>query len=313
MLKSRNRCRVCGSSHLMLLFSLGPYDIIKCRGCGFGWPEPLPSEEELSQLYQELYEDCVDSPDAEAIREAFRPERENAVRAISRLHPAPGNLLDVGCGLGEILDVARRYGFCTFGVELNSRRAAEAAKKGHNIQVGVLSPSTFEGVQFDVVILSHIIEHLLNPEQLLRSVRERLRENGLLYIATPNFGGMICAIEGSHSRSFSPPVHIAYFTLHSLKHLLENCGFSLIRHTTFTSSYLHTKDSLSYFLRLKFLKKAKYRDPRQQKTLKHFVEGKFRLLRTAIYGLALVSSKLITRPINALGGEHLQTYWRRDV
>jgi 2-polyprenyl-3-methyl-5-hydroxy-6-metoxy-1,4-benzoquinol methylase len=311
MVKIRKRCRVCGGSRIVFAFELGPYHIIKCRGCGFGWTEPLPSEEEIAQVYQELYKDCVDSPDAEAISNAFKPERENAIRTISRLCPAWGNFLDVGCGLGEILDIARRYGFRTFGVELNASRAAEAAKKGHNIQVGVFSPSTFEGVQFDVVILSHIIEHLRNPEELICQVRERIRKNGLLYIATPNFGGMICAIEGSRYKSFTPPVHIAYFTRPSLKRLLENCGFCIVKERTFTSYYLHTKDLSGYFLKLRFLRKAKYRDPRTQKSVKRFVEGRFHFARTIIYALLIAVSRLITPTINALGGEHLQTYWRK--
>jgi 2-polyprenyl-3-methyl-5-hydroxy-6-metoxy-1,4-benzoquinol methylase len=290
---------------------LAPYHIVKCRRCGFGWPEPFPSEQEVLQVYQELYQDCLDSPDAEAISNAFQPERENAVRTISRLCPPPANLLDIGCGLGELLDIARRDGFRTFGVELNVRRAAEALKKGHNVQSGIFSPSTFEGVQFDVVILSHLIEHLPNPEELVRQVRERVRKNGLLYIATPNFGGVICAIQGSHYKSFIPPVHIAYFTRTSLKYLLENCGFHLIKERTFTSHYLHTKDLVGYFVKLRFLRRAKYRDPRTQKSVKRFVEGRFRAARIILYAALIAVSKLVTPTINALGGEHLQTFWRR--
>lgn len=310
MLKTGKRCRVCGSTRTVFAFALEPYRIVKCCRCGFGWPEPLPSEEEIAQLYQELYKDCIDSPDSNAISEAFKPEREHAVHTISRLCSPPANVLDVGCGLGEILDIVRRYGFRTFGVELNPARAAVAARKGHNVQPGLFSPSTFQEVQFDVVILSHLIEHLPDPGELLRQVRERMAEHGLLYIATPNFGGVICTIEGSHCKSFAPPVHIAYFTRPSLVRLLENCGFHLIKERTFTSHYLHTKDLLGYFLKLRFLKKAKYRDPRTQKSMKRFVEGRFHFIRTIIYAILIAVSRLITPTINALGGEHWQVFCR---
>ena len=301
MLETRKRCRICGSPHTVFAFTLGLYHIVKCRRCGFGWPEPLPSEDEILQFYR----DCR-HPAAVCDTINF-PERESVIRAIRRLCPAGAKVFDVGCGFGHYLDVAKRYGFRTFGVEPDTGRATETIKKGHNVQIGFLSPSTFQGVCFDVVILSHVIEHLSDPAEAIRQIREHMVRNGLLFIATPNFVGVISAITGLH---YTPPEHIAYFTRASLKRLLENCGFYLVREMPFTY-YLRTKDMIAHILKFKFLRKATWQDPRVEHSPKRFVEGRFRIIRIIIYNLVLAVSKLITPIMNVLGEDHLHMYWRR--
>ena len=298
---SKQMCRLCGSSHVRPAFQAGPYTIMKCRRCTFGWPEPFPTDKELGQFYR----DCRHPA---AICDAVnREEREKTVRILRRLRHPPANLLDVGCGFGHDLDVARRYGFQTFGVEVDPGRAAEAIKKGHNVQIGALSPSTFQGVHFDVVILSHIIEHLRNPEEIVKQIRERMVQDGLLFIATPNFAGVISAITGLH---YTPPEHIAYFTRASLVRLLENCGFYLTREKPFTH-YIRTKHMIAHILKFGFLRKAAWQDPRTEHTPKRFVEGRFRIIRIIIYNLVLVGSRLITPMIYVLGEDHLHMYWRK--
>lgn len=295
------RCRICGCSRIHCASELGRYHIIKCRRCGFGWPQPLPSEDEVLRLYHDSY-----GPGAICDTSDFR-ERKDVVRIISRLCPPPAEVLDVGCGFGQYLDIARRCGFRTFGVEPDRSRAAEAIRKGHNVQIGVLSPSTFQGVHFDVVILSHVIEHLPNPEEVVKQIREHMVRNGLLFISTPNSVGVISAITGLY---YTPPEHIAYFTRASLKRLLENCGFYLVREMPFTY-YLRTKDMIAHILKFKFLRKATWQDPRVEHSPKRFVEGRFRIIRIIIYNLVLAVSKLITPIMNVLGEDHLHTYWRK--
>jgi len=300
-LKTRRNCEICGSVSIHFDFALGDYRIMRCRRCGFGRPQPLPTEDEILRLYHDSY-----GPRAICDTSDFR-ERKNVVRTISRLCPPPARVLDVGCGFGQYLDIARRCGFRTFGVEPDRSRAAEAIRKGHNVQIGVLSHSTFQGVYFDVVIFSHVIEHLSDPAGVVKQIGEHMVRNGLLFIATPNFVGVISAITGLY---YTPPEHIAYFTRASLKRLLENCGFYLVREKPFTH-YLRTKDMLAHILKFKFLRKATWQDPRVEHSPKRFVEGKFSIIRIIIYHLVLAVSKLITPIMNVLGEDHLHMYWRR--
>jgi 2-polyprenyl-3-methyl-5-hydroxy-6-metoxy-1,4-benzoquinol methylase len=303
MLETRKRCRVCGSPHTVFAFALGLYRIVKCRRCRFAWPEPLPSEDEIIQFYRDCHH-----PTAVGDTINF-PERESVIRTIRRLCLAGAKILDVGCGFGHYLDIAKRYGFRTFGVEPDAGRAAEAQKKGHSVYIGTLSPSAFEGIRFDVVILNHVVEHLLNPQEVVSQIREHLKENGILYIATPNFGGAICTVEGSHHTHFTPPEHISYFTRASLVRLLTRCGFRLIRERRFTH-HLHTYDLLAHLLKFKFLKKAKYRNPWAEKSTVAVPEGRFRNIRSVRYALALAASRVIAPAINVIGGEHLQMFSR---
>jgi 2-polyprenyl-3-methyl-5-hydroxy-6-metoxy-1,4-benzoquinol methylase len=277
---------------------------MRCQRCGFGWAEPLPSEDEISRFYRDCHH-----PTAICDTINLR-ERESVIRTIRNLCPRGAKILDVGCGFGHYLDIAKRYGFRTFAVEPDAGRAAETLKKGHDIHIGVLSHSTFEGIRFDAVILNHVIEHVVNPEEVVREIGEHLRENGLLYISTPNFGGAIATIEGSHHTHFTPPEHISYFTRASLALLLANCGFHLIRERRFVH-HLHAYDLLAYLLKFKFLKKPEYRDPWTEKSVTAVAQGRFHTIRAVRYALVLCASRLIAPVISALSTEHLQMFWRK--
>jgi SAM-dependent methyltransferase len=170
---------------------------------------------------------------------AFGPLRELARRSTMGLTGAQrGELLDVGCGDGTYLRCMHELGWSVSGVERDSRAAEISARALGTDRVfpdleraGAARP---EG--FDVITLGHVIEHLLEPAEVLRSCRDRLRPGGLLVIATPNWESRAHAHFGRSWLHLDPPRHVQIYRSSTLSRVVEEAGFAVQEIETPSSS-----------------------------------------------------------------------------
>ncbi len=233
------------------------YRIVRCRGCGLAFVDPLPTREELARLYDEpyfttgAYPENVHSGGMEGhahvlrsprLRRRAREEHRGTLRQVEavwrayRTREAPPRLLDVGCGAGFLLDAARELGWSVQGVEL-SPFAAERAREDLGLSVfqGELAEAGFPAGHFDIVVMRELLEHVSDPLGLLREARRILREDGVLFVQVPN------DLEGVRVRLWRrvwwmiPPLHLYYFDRGTLGALLERAGFRVVRWGTWGS------------------------------------------------------------------------------
>src|SRR5882757_9093807 len=100
----------------------------------------------------------------------------------------PGRLLDCGCGAGDNARILMERGWKVTAVTLDRREKEAAAPFCEAVYLADLE----EGLPlelsdtFDVVLASHVLEHLANPDRLLHQVHERLNPGGNLAVALPN-------------------------------------------------------------------------------------------------------------------------------
>jgi len=297
-------CRIC-DGRARFRFRLGPYRIMKCRRCGFGWPEPMPTEDELRAYYTGARSDwALDDSQNEM-------SRRRVAQRLLELAPRTGALLDVGCGFGHSLDTAREAGFLTFGVEMDEGRARIAADKGHRIHMGTLDSQAFPNVVFDAAIVSHVIEHMNDPVAFLTHLCERLSAGAPCYVACPNFGGLRAKTMGSHDHEMYPPEHIGYFTPSTLRRVCQNTGFQEIELSYRTGTH-SVKRWLAFFCYLRFLRTRRYEHAGAgaQRSCR-FVEGRMRFLKVPAYGAILATSWLLRPVFNLLGGDCIESYWRK--
>jgi len=127
-----------------------------------------------------------------AFAERFRGS-EDHVRAVQRLYGARlagcRNVLDLGCGRGELLEVLRDAGIDARGIDANAECIALCTEKGLAAEVGDLFAYLARGgEQFDAIISAQVAEHLppLRLPELIRLASERLAPGGILAIETPN-------------------------------------------------------------------------------------------------------------------------------
>jgi SAM-dependent methyltransferase len=147
---------------------------------------------------------------------------------LRRRSPGP-RLLDVGFGRGYLLQMAQVHGFEIHGVDSSAVQAAELAPQfGDRVAARVVGRDPIPWTDMDVVVMSHVLEHLPDPAATLDEVRSVLVPGGWLYLAVPDMGSMDFRIFGKTWDVISPLVHLQYFTEASLESLLERCGFEAV-------------------------------------------------------------------------------------
>lgn len=253
-------CNLCGSQRYKIVYTKNqnqnlnnpksytitqdvtsqPYEIVRCLDCGFVYTLSTEDRDSLLEEYNDMEEDKLYLKEEHARRMAAR----RALKEISVLK-RPGRLLEVGSATGFFLDEARRFGWEVMGIE-PSRWAADYARCNFNLDIIVKSieDATPPKGYFDAVVMLDVLEHLTDPKAVLKKIRRLLKDDGILYITTPD-------IESITSRIFRnrwwgiKRHHLYFFSRKTLKALLDKTGFEIIK-TGFYFRYF----SLGYIMRL---------------------------------------------------------------
>jgi SAM-dependent methyltransferase len=150
------------------------------------------------------------------------------LRVLAAAADRPGRLLDVGCGAGALLDVARDLGWICEGQEISPIGAAEAISRGHRIQVAELVECKYPPNSFDAVTMIEVVEHIRDPRRTIEAALTLLRPGGWLFITTGDIGSVGARIQGCRWNYIRPPGHVSYFGRRSLGLALAASGFDKI-------------------------------------------------------------------------------------
>jgi SAM-dependent methyltransferase len=135
-------------------------------------------------------------------------------------------MLDIGFGHGYLMQMARAYGFEVYGFDASQAHVDQMQPLlGARVAQGVLGRSSIPWDSFDVVVMSHILEHMPFPRLSLEEVSRILNPGGFLFIAVPDIDSIHFKIFGKHWDVINPLVHYQYFSGASLVKLFEECGF----------------------------------------------------------------------------------------
>jgi SAM-dependent methyltransferase len=204
----------------------------ECRACGAAFLFPQPSEEELGRYYDEAYYGKD--------RKKFLPPVEAGIaaltwmkwRSVRDLLPPGARLLDIGCGRGTLVRMARDAGFEAYGIERSSRQHVLPYVYSKD-----LAECRFPDGRFRTVILWHVLEHLRDPRAALAEIHRIIEPQGWLSVAVPNFGGAQAEAAGRHWFHLDLPRHLWHFRRRSLEKLFEKTGFRIARCSTFSFEY----------------------------------------------------------------------------
>lgn len=203
--------------------------------------QPLPSLEELRTYYQEKYypkkggdqKVLQYAPDYDELELEHKqiPGKE----ALRILNCQPGVMLEIGVGEGFFLDEFHRAGWTIHGVDFTSdavsRWKPHLAGAVTATDIGEFLPARIAaGDQFDFIALNNVIEHVLDPVELMLRIRQLLVPGGMLRVAMPNEFSWIQtrAVALGHAENefwVMPPDHLSYFDATSGARILEHCGF----------------------------------------------------------------------------------------
>jgi 2-polyprenyl-3-methyl-5-hydroxy-6-metoxy-1,4-benzoquinol methylase len=144
----------------------------------------------------------------------------------------PLRVLDIGCATGSLLTVLKEMGWETLGVEI-SKAQAEYARNEKNLDIKdiPLEENNFPGSFFNIVLASHLIEHLNHPSLFVEEVFRILNPGGYFFVTTPNIDGFQARLFGSKWRSAIFD-HLYLFSIRTLPRLLMEKGFTVEKTAT---------------------------------------------------------------------------------
>jgi 2-polyprenyl-3-methyl-5-hydroxy-6-metoxy-1,4-benzoquinol methylase len=239
-----------------------------CPNCSFVFSNPYIPEKEITAFYSQL-EDKEYSSEAEGRSRNFT----TILKHLKRLQPVMENkntLLDVGAASGIFLDLARKQGYDTAGIEPSEYLVKEAEETyGLQLFKGTIEDylNLYPQNTFSVITLLDIIEHVVEPDTLMKRVDSLLADGGILVIVTPDinsFAARLLGIRWWHYRI----AHINFFNRESLEYLLTKHHYEILLKKkyiwNFSLFYLMTRifPSLKYKKTLqKFLKRLHLKLP----------------------------------------------------
>jgi len=215
------------------------YVIMRCGDCGLRWLDPFPSSEGYKFMYDDNYYSSIESCDHSC--DEKRVELSLYYLKIVehfRVLGVSNRLCDIGCGRGEFLDILRKSGMASEGLDPSKYATEMAAARGHKVWHGTLDDFPAKPSSFSAAHCSHVLEHVPDAHVFLDRVRELLEPGAPLYLEVPlQFGGLLERIarlrgEKRHFTAYSIHHHY-FFTPRSLTKLLQDHGFDVISLTTF--------------------------------------------------------------------------------
>ena len=216
------------------------YSLVK-NPVGYYEISPKPSIEELKEHYAKKYyqENKGDYKKAYSEDELtyFGVEAELALRTVKRFSKCPRkSLLDLGCGEGFFASHLKAKGWSVACVDFS-----DDGIKRHNpslladfVQADLITylDTQRAELRFDFVNLDNVLEHVLDPVELLRKIRGIVGSDSVVRIEVPNdfsrFQSLLLERNCTENTWVGPPEHLSYFNKDSLTSLFRNEGFTLM-------------------------------------------------------------------------------------
>lgn len=222
------QCPTCESRRLRYAFSHKHHRIVRCSDCQLLFLNPQPSNNELAAIYTADYFLYSDEEDSRArVDETKRETARLYLAEIRRYFGAPGGrLLEVGCGDGNFLVEAEAAGFEVAGVEYSSAACENARSRIRGeIYCGEIENQSLREGQFDLCVLSDVIEHVRDPIRFMQAVHRFLKPGGGIFLTTCSLDSWSAKFLRQDWMEFKTE-HLVYFDRRTLQTTLLKAGFN---------------------------------------------------------------------------------------
>jgi SAM-dependent methyltransferase len=242
-LLSNGQCPACGAGDKRRqVASLTKFRVLRCGNCHTDSVAPLPDNEALARVY--------DNFDAGVVaRESFEEYTDNACTILKSDLQEAGidnraqgtkRFLDYGCGGGHFVRAAGELGFSAFGIDVDDESSKFGAQHGLAIAAGSAADveRNFGPGRFQVILVMHVLEHTLDPHQLLIDLLTKLEPGGCLIIGVPDQDSFPSrlkilmrsfGIKRSELGFVQPPIHLHGFRISSFPVIAAGVGLKVIR------------------------------------------------------------------------------------
>ena len=253
------KCPLCNSPVFETKILLNEGNLLKCSSCNHLLSSCNPSQYKKSLTSWDISEGTLPSKKAEHRLQKNIATKLNIAEKFL-LKSKDKKILDVGCSSGSVLKIASDLGYKVKGVDTAIKPVLTARKLGFNVFHGTLSDAKYQDNEFDLIILFEILEHIVDPVDLIKECHRILKKNGCLLINTPNHDSWSAKFLREKWIGYSLTKmggHISFFSPDSIKILSKTLNMMPV--------YIKTRN-VSFFYKENFSNKALY------KLLKMFTE-----------------------------------------
>ncbi len=237
-LSEKYQCPICGSKNNKMILKngfdyeygiKGTFNFFECMGCQLISLIPRPFLVEIKRFYPSHYH-AYKRPTSLWFKLLSNINLMKRKNRYEYLIGNTGNILDVGCGDGEIIETLKQNkGHDCYGIEFKEDIAELGKKKGLKVTYGTLETTKeFQKQFFSLIIMNHLIEHVENPDLLLKKALRLLKHGGWISGETPNTNCLERIIFKGKWAGFHVPRHLQIFSKKNLTQLLKNVGFTKV-------------------------------------------------------------------------------------
>ena len=209
---------------------------VRCENCGLGVMADMPTPDEVVQFYAlEAYYTQGESHiayieptvlDRVLTKIAYLGDRAKSptVQSLRAMLPEDARTLDVGCGSGKIVNEFAALGCEAFGLEPDASAISQAKP---NIFQGLAEelPAPFENRKFDLISITHVLEHCIDPIKVTSNIFSMLKPGGVIWCEVPNCDSIHFEALNICSEMFDAPRHIYFFGRDSLEKTVGGAAF----------------------------------------------------------------------------------------
>jgi len=246
-------CFHCGSPQSTHLTSTRDYnyktcdnefEFVRCDICGQVYLKNRPVLSALPIIYPKSYEAYAPQIGSKSplarVKQYFIRKK---LRSLKKYARRDGHIMEVGCGSGDLLRLAKCYGDPTwhlYGVDITDTHFPALRTAGITVFATRFEDMDgFEG-KLDIIIMNQVIEHLADPNAIIRKAKTMLRQGGVLIMETPALGSWDARLFTRHGlwEGWHAPRHWQVFDEASLSAVITKSGLTTIDTTYILSPYL---------------------------------------------------------------------------
>ncbi len=236
---------MCRNETVARVYDFATFSVLRCECCDNSWRSDMYSREKIEEIYrgdsyanENYFADKLSETNNSSTRRI--KDYDRALRYLDQVMGI-GRLLDIGCGAGVFLSMAKKRGWTVSGVELSPRLASQC-RQTLNVPV---ENGRFEDVElprnsFDVITLWDVIEHVLDPVSCMQRARELLKPGGILVFCTPDEDSLLARIglvlyKATCSRysypafALHPPYHTYFFSMKGFIRVLNKLDMRVLK------------------------------------------------------------------------------------
>ena len=215
-------CHVCKGLRVYYRFSVSGHRVVRCEDCGLVFLNPQPSDDELARI-QEAGNFSGGGSEA-GLKEDVTRRYLSEIRRYHGLET--GRLLEIGCGKGDFRGSAEAAGWQVTAIEFSpdACQLSQQRLKNGQVSCGELPPAGLASGQFDLCVVSDVIEHVRLPFDFLQEIHRVLKPGGTLLIATPSIDSWSVRVLRQRQVEFMAG-RLTYFDRQTIETALFKSGF----------------------------------------------------------------------------------------